>query len=212
MRKLILITCCVLFSTLINAQSFAIAADKMNIAYIGQDNPLTIVSDNCSCKDIFAITDNGTLTKRDSCKFGYMPSKSGNAIITIQKKQNGKLVKIGEQVWRCKYIPDPYAVVGNKQSGPFPLAQFKVQQGVVATFGESFDLDIQFIVFGFKITLSSNNQVLYSEETGGYRFSSNTINAFNRLKTGDTVIIEHIKAGGPNSMIRILQTLTFVMR
>lgn len=201
-----------LFSTLINAQSFAIAADRMNIAYIGTNNPLTIVSDNCSCKDIFATTDNGELIKKDSCMFSYMPSKMGTANIIIQKKQNGQLIKIGEQVWRCKYMPDPYPMVGNRRSGPFPLALFKVQQGVQATYGESFDLDIIVKVIGFKITLSSNNQVFYTATISGNRFTSITIDAFNKLKTGDIVLIEDIKHLRSGGCPKPTENLTFVMR
>ncbi|KAA5536296.1 hypothetical protein F0919_01110 [Taibaiella lutea] len=202
----------ILLSANLFAQSFVISADKMNIAYIGIDNPLSIVSDNCSCKDLFATTDNGTLIKKDSCHFLYEPSQAEKATIIIQKKQNGKLVKIGEQVLRCKRIPDPYPVVGNRHSGSFPLAQFKVQQGVVMTFGESFDLDFKAIVISFKITLLSNNQVFHTQETNGNRFTSNTIVAFSQLKTGDIVAIEGIKCIRSGGCPKGAGTLTFVMR
>ena len=174
------------------AQSFAVAADKMKIAYIGIYNPLSIVSGNCSCKDIFATTDNGTLTKKDSCHFTYQPERQGRATIIIQKKQNGKLIKIGEQSLKCKRIPDPRVAIGNKSSGVIPVEQFKVQQGISVVFDSGFEMDLKFTVTSFTIVMIYKNAPVYSEATVGNRFTAKTIAQINLLKPGDELFVENI--------------------
>lgn len=211
MKQLLLLILLVIVPFFLKAQSFTVSADKMNIAYIGIENPLTIVSDNCSCKDLFATTDNGTLTKTDSCRFIYSPTKMGQTVIIIQKKQNGKLVKIGEQVLRCKGIPDPRVAISNKSSGIFPLEQFKVQQGISVVFEPGFELDLKAMVTSFKIILVYTS-TQYAEEITGNRFTAKTIAQINLLKPGDNVFVENIKCKGPDNTIRSMNPLVLTMR
>jgi len=211
MKKLISLIVTGLLPIITNAQSFAISADRMNIAYIGIDNPLSIVSDNCSCKDIFATTENGTLARGDSCYFNYMPASPGVATIVIQKKQNGKLVKIGEQELRCKRIPDCRVAVGGKSSGLFSLNEFKVQQGVSVSFDQAFEMDLKFVVTSFKIYILYKSSE-YSETVTGNRFTQSIIAQLKLLKSGDRVFFEGIKLKLPDNSLRPMNPIAFTMR
>lgn len=212
MKHILILVLFLLKVTIVCAQALVVSADKANIAYLGFDNPLTIVADNCSCADIFAETDNGKLEKIDGCNFYYYPNRIGNAMIKIQERQNGKLKTVAAKLLKCKAIPPPFAMVGDRQSGPFPLAEFKLQQGVRVGFEQGFDLDYSATVTSFTIKLSSNGQVFYSYQNLGNRFTYFTIVAFNQLKHGDLVTIEHIIAIGTNFCPRSLVPLTFQMR
>ena len=201
----------ILLSIAANAQQFSVSADKMNIAYIGINNPLTIVADNCSCAELIASTDNGTIIKKDSCHFIYNPVQPGKTTINIQRKRGSKSETISRQEMRVKYIPDPVAMVGDKQSGSYPLNEFKVQAGVRAAFPRC-ELDMKAIIVSFKIALESNGQVLFTESTNGNHFSANAKAAFARLKIGDIVRVEEMTCVLPDSRPRRIGDLIFTMR
>lgn len=195
-----------------NAQQFSVSADKMNIAYIGIDNPLTIVADNCSCTNLFAITKNGELIKKDSCRFIYRPVREGDAMITVQKKQNGKLITIAQKEMKAKYIPNPRASIGGKSEGSFPLDQFKLQQGIIISFDHNFEMDLKFAIVSFRIIILYKNGVQYSEDIVGNRFLTSTIDQFKNLKAGDKVLIEAMRCKGPDNTIRTMNAMIFTLR
>ncbi len=195
-----------------NAQAFSVAADKMDIAYTRIDNPLTIVANNSPCSELFATTDNGTIQKGDSCHFYYSPENVGKAIISLQRKQGGKMVKIGTEQLRVKALPFPVTVVGNRQSGIYPLALFKVQTKLSVKF-EGVEMDIEGAIASFRISFIRNSQVFYNGEIVGDLFNDLTSAAFRQLKSGDVVKIENVKyMGGRNFCPSIIQGLTFTMQ
>jgi hypothetical protein len=70
-----------------NAQVVAFAADKMNVLYVGLENPLTIVVENMDCKDVKIFTTNGKILRK-GCKLLIVPDSIGISRITVQTKKN----------------------------------------------------------------------------------------------------------------------------
>lgn len=68
-----------------HGQKFSIAADKMNILYVGVDNPITIAVENSSNKSIIIKTNNGKITGNNG-SYTFRSNEVGKAEISIYKK------------------------------------------------------------------------------------------------------------------------------
>lgn len=84
----------------------AIALDKMNVLYIGVDNPVTIAVPNVASDKIFVNIDNGSITGSNG-KYVVHVTKVGIASIQVGTIKNDRKELLAEQVFRVKMMPDP---------------------------------------------------------------------------------------------------------
>lgn len=83
-----------------------IAADKMNVFYMGIDNPVSIAVSGISADKISATINNGTITGNNG-KYSVKISKSENAIIEVSAGEK----KVGKQEFR---VYQPISDCGKK--------------------------------------------------------------------------------------------------
>ena len=82
----------------------SVDADKMNVVYIGIENPVTIESDNVRPQDITAYISQGAMTGYDG-KYIVLQWNVGEATITVLKKDGINI--LGSFKLRVKKLPDP---------------------------------------------------------------------------------------------------------
>ncbi len=80
----------------------AVALDKMNVMYMGIENPLTIAVSGIPSNELEVRMDNGTITGSNG-KYIARVTAVGEAAIHVSSK--GKL--LGSTVYRVKRLPDP---------------------------------------------------------------------------------------------------------
>ena len=88
-------------------QNIAVAADKMNVLYVGIDNSITIAAENCYNKSLVVIATNGKLIK-DNGQYLFRSETVGATEITVYKKEKGKLIKLGSTFFRLKAFHSPF--------------------------------------------------------------------------------------------------------
>jgi hypothetical protein len=84
----------------------AIALDKMNVLYIGVDNPVTIAVPNVPADKVFVTIDNGTITGSNG-KYLATVTQPGTTTIRVGTIKNDRKELLTEQVFRVKMMPDP---------------------------------------------------------------------------------------------------------
>ena len=196
-----------LLSFLSRGQKVVVSADKMNIVYIGVPNPLTIVAENYSCDKLTVSTDNGKIEKQDDikCWYIYSPKEEGISIISVF---NSKKQLINETKYRVKRIPNPIIQINGHDNGEIRKNVLIASLGI-STILIGFGFDVRFVVMHFKIELIQNNQITFSKEVDGPRFSEEIINAFKSLNNGDRMLISNITAKGPDSRLLKLSPAVF---
>jgi hypothetical protein len=113
-------------------------------------------------------------------------------------------------------VPDPVALVGNKSQGTMSADVFKMQIGPSASV-KGFELKVHFQVISFLFSVAPKHGALigpYSvHNPSGTRFSDDKriVDAIKMLKPGDKVVIENIKAIGPDSRTRLLNPVILLM-
>jgi GldM C-terminal domain len=185
------------------SQHIAVSADKNNVLYVGVDNPITVVAENSSCKDLIIKTNNGKITGK-GCQLIFRASQAGSTEIIVVKKNYGKLKKIGRWFFWVKRIPSPSFKIGPYGSEYDINSERKVQKIIIANQQYvraellNFDIDVRFVVDSFHVS------IFFSDSCKSKSFfnTSNKINqqiteAFFTLKKDDIVIFSKIYAKGP---------------
>jgi hypothetical protein len=174
--------------------------DKMNVFYIGLDNPITVSSGTGDEKTKLSASGGGvTLSKSAPGKYIVKATTVGEATITISDGKQNTPFK-----YRVKRVPDPVTTIGGTiKGGKIPKGTLQVQQGVRAIL-ENFDFDAKFTVNSFEYTYVPKNGDPREGRVTGDRFSSEWTSAVNACKPNDVFMIEKVKVTGPDGSMRTI--------
>jgi len=187
----------------------SIALDKMNVLYIGVDNPLTIAASGGGDDKVKASINNGTLTRVGAGKYIARVSKiDDNTVITVSV--DGKVA--GASQFRVRTIPEAQAYVGGRQSGSQVNAgEFKAQGGVQAGI-KNFPFELSYDVVSYTFTCDTDDDIV-SIPASGAAFSGQVRNAMaQHVKPDRMVTIENIKVRGPDGRITSAPSLLYYIK
>jgi gliding motility-associated protein GldM len=190
-----------------NHVALAVEAEKMNVIYLGVNNPVLIAASEVNPNDLTVSIDNGKIRKVGD---NYMinPEHFGAATVTIY----GKGQKLGSREFRVKEIPFPqaYLVSGEKliSSGNISVADLRSAKGILAEIPD-FIFDIKFEVVSFNINIEESGGNTVSQKSENGIFTDPQAGLMESLKPGQNLIIEGIRAIGPDGKTRDLDPLVF---
>ena len=195
----------------VGAANASIALDKMNVLYIGVDNPVTISASGAGDDRTQAsiVGAGGSLTKIGPGKYiARVNSVSDDCRISVSV--NGKLM--GASTFRTRTIPKPQALVGNFESGTaVPANQFRAQAGVAAGI-LNFPFELKFKVTSFTITADTEDGYLEDAQVQGNLWNGEARRILNNLKNGRTVTIDDIYAVGDDNRRQKLPSLVYYIK
>lgn len=181
-----------------------VSADKMNVLYIGVDNPISVSAPGISKDRIRASLSGAGSLSGSNGKYTARVSEPGKVMITVSGDiGRGQYKQLGGMEYRVKRVPDPIAKVGGVSSGNMSAAQLKAQRGVFAVL-EGFDFDLKFNVKSFNMTVVRARQDPVRLSSGSAAITSEMSNALNSLGSKDKVFFDDILASGPDGTTRRL--------
>lgn len=184
----------------------AVMLDKMNVFYIGVDNPITISSGSGWDKTQVSIA-GGTMTGSNGNRVVRV-SSPGAASITVAA--DGKSSKFD---FRVKTIPDPIGMVGPSKGGRIASNVFKAQDFLRAEL-LNFDFDARFTVTGATVYFAG------AGFTTGGGVQTGTLSSgslapikakIDLCKPGSTVTFDDLKVVGPDGRSRTIPPISFVL-
>jgi hypothetical protein len=184
----------------------AIAPTKMNVLYIGLENPVTIAASGYESSELTVKIDNGTVEGKDGM---YIVKPSQPRLANLVVSANGK--EIQKSVFRVKFVPDPVTkVAGIKGVGAIKKDLLLKQEGVVAEI-ENFDFDLRFKIVEFTVSTVVNGYAT-DRVIKGNKFSEQQLELIKKVEPGAKVYIEGIKTVGPDGMIRQLVPIVLIIK
>ncbi len=184
----------------------SIALPKMNVLYIGVDNPVNIAASGGAEQLQVSISGGG----------GSISGSRGNYVARVNSitdecrisvSVDGKLA--GAQNFRVRTIPDPVATVGGNMSGENVAAgAFKAQAGVGA-YVKDFPFELQYRVTGFTVVGDTPDGDIVEAVCTGNTWSPQARTLINNLRPGALITIENIRATGPDGRSRKLPSLLY---
>jgi hypothetical protein len=210
MNRALLITTSLLIVLSSSGQSFTVSADKMNVLYIGIDNPISVTVERYSCESITVGTNNGKITG-SNCRYIFSGGTVGVTNIAVYKKVNGKMQVIGIWPFRVKHLPPPvFKIASGKLS--MPKAEIANQQYVRAEL-ENFDINIKYTIDSFKVCIIPNDTCKFGTKTNyGNKISEEIRNDFKALKQNDAVVFKDIFIKNPDGSREMLAPLVITIR
>jgi gliding motility-associated protein GldM len=189
----------------------SIALDKMNVLYIGVDNPVSIAASGGGDDRVAAtiIGGGGSLRKVGPGKYvARVGSVTDDCKISVSV--DGKVAGISQ--FRVRTIPTPVATVGNFESGSnVPAGAFKAQGGVAAWI-KDFPFELKYSVSSFTISADNDDGDIDEAACTGNTWSSKAQQIVRNLKPGRLVTIDNIRAVGPDGTNRKLPSLVYYIK
>lgn len=187
----------------------ALMLDKMNVFYIGLDNPVTVSSGTGDEKTSVIPSGGGgvTLSKVGPGKYIVRAKTVGEATLTVNSGTQQTPFK-----FRVKRVPDPIATIGGSlNNGKHPRGTFVVQQGMIAKL-DNFDFEARFEVISYEWTyMPKGAGDLQSNTNNGPGFSPQLKNLISSSKAKDAFSFENIKVKGPDGQPRKIPGLTITL-
>ncbi|MBN2663446.1 MAG: gliding motility protein GldM [Bacteroidales bacterium] len=188
------------------APTWAISPTKMNVLYIGVDNPIQVTATG---RDISATISGsgGRLTSNGGAgKYNAKVTSTGTATISVIADGN----TAGSMQFRCLPVPDPYATVGGMKGGVISQ-QVLLSQRIVKAQLDNFVFDLAFPVTGFSVSATIQG---FTEEqsTSGATITAQQQGIIRQLNRGQKVYFENIKARAPDGSIRSLGSISFKLQ
>lgn len=186
--------------------SAVVSPDKMNVLYIGVDNPLSVSAAGTPTDKVKVNMTGGSLSGSGG-KYNARVSSPGTARISISAEvAPGKMQTLSTTEFRVKRIPDPIAKFAGKTGGSMATVALKAQNAIFAKL-DNFDFDANFKVTKFTMIIAKPRADAIVLSTSGGQLSSSMKSALNGITPGTRVIFDNIVAVGPDGTSRQLNAV-----
>ena len=192
----------------VGERSVTISADKMNVFYVGVENPISISAAGIPSAQMRIRAEGVKIQKQSNGKYIVKPKRTGRASITV----SGGGLPATTFDYRIKAIPNPTIKLGNKTSGTISAAEMKIYNKLSPVL-ENFDFDARCKVVSFETTRAPKNDDPKFATNSGGTFNAATKRLTKQARRGDVYYFDQIKVRCPgDSNSRKLNGLIFKIR
>lgn len=188
--------------------SATVAADLMNVLYAGYANPISISVPGVPANAISASMSGGSFVSKGNGHFVATPSAVGRDVtIHVTARDKGQVRSLPPFVFHVRKLPDPtaYIAMGTDRfrGGGLTKANLMGATGIHAAIDDGL-LDIPFKVVGFETVFFDNMGNAIPLASAGASFSARQREEFRKLYRNRRFYISHIRAVGPDGIMRTL--------
>jgi gliding motility-associated protein GldM len=189
--------------------SAVVSPDKMNVFYMGVDNPVSVSAPGIAKEKIRVNVTGGSISGANG-KYVVRVSGGSEATVSVSAEIDpGKSQVLGTTKFRIKKVPDPIATFAGKVSGRVPLATAKGINRLEAEL-KDFDFDLNFTVTKFTVIFSRYRQdpLIFQSNDGSLTGDMKRIMA--TLTAGDVISFQNITVYGEDKTTRNLDNIVSV--
>lgn len=188
--------------------SATVAADLMNVLYAGYANPISISVPGVPANAISASMSGGSFVSKGNGHFVATPSAVDRDVtIHVTARDKGQVRSLPPFVFHVRKLPDPtaYIAMGTDRfrGGGLAKANLMGATGIHAAIDDGL-LDIPFKVVGFETVFFDNMGNAIPLASAGASFSARQREEFRKLYRNRRFYISHIRAVGPDGIMRTL--------
>lgn len=201
---------------MVAAPSVAIEPEKMNVFYIGVDNPIVVSAAGVSPTDLIVNASGGGATKTGGAggKFVMRFTSPGECTISVSAKtKDGTKPQGPPKKFRVKKIPDPVCKLGGKPANGV-LEFKKVELASIGGVGADlpgFDFDVKFPVVSFVFSANVKGNIK-EFNCSGANLSAEAKSVLQGLGPGGKAFFENVKVKAPDGTIRTLPTASLKVK
>ncbi|RMG78276.1 MAG: hypothetical protein D6714_18330 [Bacteroidetes bacterium] len=184
------------FSYVVGERSAAISLDKMNVFYVGVENPISISAAGVPSGEVRISGTGVSIKNTGSGQYVVTPRQTGRATLTIS---GGGLAPVTRE-YIVKRIPDPVLKLGTNKSGQISAGEMRVQPGIIP-FLENFDFQATCKIDGFEVVRVRQGDAVSVKNKGG-GFGSAARRLTENAKRGDIFYFDDVYATCPGDKVR----------
>src|SRR5436190_3767060 len=197
--RLLFIACMSLASIFGFSQiNIAVALVKMNVLYIGVDNPLSVTAAGAVDEKVTVaiVGGGGAVSKVDAGMYNEkVTTPTDDCRVNVYV--DGNLA--GSTKFRVRMLPQPHGTVGGFTSGAYVNANIFRSKTGIGLYVENSPFEVKYEVLGFKLVLPDDKGATKTVDCNDNVFSEEAKQYLNQyLKPGDIVTVENIGVKGPN--------------
>lgn len=182
----------------VGERSVTVSPIKMNVFYIGVDNPVEVSAAGVSSNQMkvsMGGAGGGTINQNSDGTYNVKVTSP------TRKDEFAKINVTADGMnaskdFRVKRIPDPVPMLGKKRGGVMGNGEFKVYKGVRAAL-ENFDFDARCDIVGFRLVRVAKRQDPEFSTNKGGSYTSDSQTIIQKAKPSDRYFYENIKCKCP---------------
>jgi gliding motility-associated protein GldM len=190
----------------------SIALDKMNVLYVGVDNPISVAASGGGDDKVQVSISGGggSLQKVGAGKYNVrVSSPTEECVITVSV--DGKVA--GSSRFRVRNIPAPTGTIGGQPSGANVNAGALRAQSGVGAYIKDFPFDIQYDVVSYSISIDNDEGDIVTENVQGVYFTPRVKQMLNaNAKQGRTLTVDELRARGPDGRVFKIPSLVYYIQ
>ncbi len=192
--------------------SLTVAATKMNVFYIGVDNPVSISVPGIADASLLPSISTGTLTRDPSGKDWIVRVSQGQqkAIISVDAMYQGANRSMGSMEFRIRRVPSPIAEIAGQVEGTIDKSTL-LAAGAIIPVMKDFEFDLFFEVKSFRMTTIIGGDGV-SKRANSNRFTDEMTSLIQSARKGQKFFFENITAEGPDKTPRSLSPISMEIK
>ena len=185
--------------------SATLSNEDLNVVYRGIDNKFSVSVPGVASENVSVRVLGGT-ARKEGGRYMIQPTRDEEITIEVWATLAGKQKKMGGGDFRVKYLPDPKAFVQPNDAGAKPVRGGFMSpsalrsSSLIASYGKDELVKAKFRITSFTLLAKG----ISPQQVSGSRISPGFLD---KLIKGDILMINNIKAEGPDRLQRDLGSI-----
>ncbi len=197
---------------MVAAPSLTVAPLKMNVFYIGVENPLAISSPGLAASRIHPSITAGRLYKKDG-NWAVMIKKKvpGNKVtISATAEIDNRRMLLGKAKFRLKRVPSPIAEVAGLTNGKIDKNTLLAAGAIIPSM-KDFVFDLYFVITSYTFATIVNGDWV-PKNVNGNRFTPEVLSILRKSARKQKIFFQNIQAKGPDGTLRSLNPISLEIK
>jgi hypothetical protein len=183
-----------IFEYEVGMRSATVSADKMNVFYIGVDNPITVSASGVPSNQLKVTIKGGEMIGKGA-KRVVQVTQPGIATVTL----SGGGLERTEFKFRVKRIPDPIVTISGKTDGIMKSGKWRAQIGLNPEL-KNFDFGARCSIQSYTMYYTPKRKDVVKLRGEGLRFKGDILKFVRKAKPGDQYLFTDVKCKCPSDV------------
>jgi len=189
--------------------AITISPTKMNVFYIGVDNPVEI-SVPGGPERIVPTVSTGSIRQegKEWIVSNLTPTGPREAVISVNAVFSGKSKSMGSYKFRLKTVPDPIIKIAGKNEGFISKSLLLASPMLLPEMPAGFDFDLRYTVTSFVFSTSTAAGEGNDVKVQGNRLSPEILKIINNARRGQRIWFDDVYVKGPDGSRKVNTSLS----
>ena len=146
--------------------TLTISPTKMNVFYIGVDNPVSISAGGVADANLIPRITSGSTISRSGKGWIVRSSQAGRASISVDARIRDHIKSMGTMEFRIKRVPDPKPYIANSDGGNIAKNLLIAAGAIIPRMPQDFEFDLNFEISSFTFVSMRGSDIVLIEGKG----------------------------------------------